>query len=418
MVRFWNKDLKRITFFMIVIILLGGALCNLALYRYTKQSKYREYATIGSIVESVLSVYPEVPEEEIIKAISNDVMSKQNMGQNAEILAKYGFFAQDSSILSGDNNHRELGWWINGVMLLCVLCAAIVFFWFWKRRNEKLGELCRYVDRISLGDDNMDIRNNQEDELSGLKNELYKLMIAMREQAGAEKAGKLALAEAVENISHQLKTPLTSVVVLADNILEDEEMPTEVRKRFMQEISRQLAGMKWLVVTLLKLSRLDAGVVELVKERVSLKAILEKAIQNLEMNAEWKEITFEAKLTESEILGDEKWLLEGFQNIIKNALEFSPQSAAVEIEMEDNDVYAQVIIRDHGPGISEEARKHLFERFYSTSKMENENVGIGLALSKEIIEKHNGYVTVNSGNEGTEFMIRFLKHFQTKERLS
>ena len=411
MVRFWNKDLKRITFFMIIIAFVGGALCNLALYQYTKQSRHREYATMESIIESVMCVYPEVPEEEIIKAIMKNDGTKQNIRQSTDILAKYGILDQNSSIFSGEDNRKTLTCKINGVILFTILCSAIVFFWFWKKRNERLSELCRYVDRISLGDDDMDIRNNQEDELSGLKNELYKLMIAIREQAGAEKAGKSALAEAVENISHQLKTPLTSVVVLADNILEDEEMPVEVRRRFMQEISRQLSGMKWLVVTLLKLSRLDAGVVELAKEKVSLKTVLGDAIQNLEMNAEWKEITFVTKLMEGEILGDEKWLLEGFQNVIKNAIEFSPHGGAVEITMEDNDVYAQVTVRDHGPGISEEARKHLFERFYSTSKMENENVGIGLALSKEIIEKHNGYVTVNSGSDGTEFVIKFLKHF-------
>ena len=245
------------------------------------------------------------------------------------------------------------------------------------------------MDRVSLGDYELDVQNNQEDELSGLKNELYKLVVSHREQAQLAKSGKETLVKSLEDISHQLKTPLTSAVVLADNLLENEDMAPEVRKRFVQEISRQLIGMKWLVVTLLKLSRLDAGVVELQRTAVSLKNVMDEVLQNLEMNAEWKQIQFQTKLVEAKVTGDEKWLVEAFQNIVKNALEYSPQGESVEITMEDNDVYAQVRIRDHGPGIPQEDQKHIFERFYRTSKVENENVGIGLALAKEIINKNS-----------------------------
>lgn len=407
MVRFWNKDLKKITFIMIMIAILGGALCNLALSQYMKRSKAEEYASLSGIVDAVLDSYPNAREEDVIKAITGRASSQRGK----DVLARYGILEVNPGIINSERNRADLFLKLNGCLLLAAFCAMTVFLLFWKKRNAKIGELCQYVDKISLGEDDLDIKNNQEDELSGLKNELYKLMTSLREKAGQEMQGKAALAEAVENISHQLKTPLTSVVVLADNILEDDDMPADVRKRFVQEISRQLIGMKWLVVTLLKLSRLDAGVVELSKENVELTKVLKESIQNLEMNAEWKEISFVQKLKESTIVGDEKWLTECFQNIIKNALEYSPQGGSVEIETEDNDVFAQVIVRDHGPGISEEAQKHLFERFYSSSKVENENVGIGLALSKEIVEKHNGYVTVNSSSEGTEFIIKFLKHF-------
>lgn len=406
MVRFWNKDLKRFTFLMLMIALLGGVLCNLALSQYSKKEAKREYDLYAGMAEAILSAYPETAEEDLIKAISGKASSENGK----EFLARFGIL-ENSFTKHAEKNLSILIGEMNAILLFVAVCCGLVFLLFWKGRNARLGELCHYVDRISFGEENLDIRNNQEDELSGLKNELYKLMVSMREQAGEEKEGKAALAKAVENISHQLKTPLTSAVVLADNLLEDDNMPAEVHKRFIQEISRQLIGMKWLVVTLLKLSRLDAGVVELEKETVPMKRVLETAISNLEMNAEWKELTLKTRLTDGEILGDEKWLTEGLQNIIKNAMEFSPVKGQVEIETEDNDVFLQVIIRDHGPGISEEARKHLFERFYTASRMENENMGIGLALSKEIVEKHNGYVTVNSGSDGTEFVIRFLKHF-------
>ena len=195
----------------------------------------------------------------------------------------------------------------------------------------------------------------------------------------------------------------------ADNLVEDPEMEPETRRRFLQEISRQLIGMKWLVVTLLKLSRLDAGVVEFQKERLSLKKVMESVLEQLEMMAEWKEIGFRTSLEEGAVVGDEKWISEALQNIVKNAVEHSPQKGTVEISIDENDVYSQVVIRDHGPGIPEKDQKHLLERFYRASKVENENAGIGLALAKEIVERHGGYVSLESDDAGTAFSVKFLK---------
>ena len=186
-------------------------------------------------------------------------------------------------------------------------------------------------------------------------------------------------------------------------------MDREVRSKFLQEISRQLVGMKWLVVTMLKLSRLDAGVIEFQREKVSLKEIAEGVIQNLDIMAQWREIQFETKLTGTAVTGDSKWLSEALQNVVKNAIEHSPQGGRVEIEIEENEVYSQISVRDYGEGIPDSEQKHLFERFYRASKVENENVGIGLALAKEIVEKMNGSITVTSDSGGTCFMIRLLR---------
>jgi len=255
----------------------------------------------------------------------------------------------------------------------------------------------------------LELKKNTEDELSGLRNELYKLTVSYKEQAERALAGRTALADAVTNISHQLKTPLTSAVILADNLLESPEMDREVRSKFLQEISRQLVGMKWLVVTMLKLSRLDAGVIEFQREKVSLKEIAEGVIQNLDIMAQWREIQFETKLTGAAVTGDSKWLAEALQNVVKNAIEHSPQGGRVEIEIEENEVYSEISVRDYGEGIPDSEQKHLFERFYRASKVENENVGIGLALAKEIVEKMNGSITVTSDSGGTCFMIRLLR---------
>ena len=149
---------------------------------------------------------------------------------------------------------------------------------------------------------------------------------------------------------------------------------------------------------------------ELQNEKVSLKKIVEETVQNLEIMAQWKEIKFETNLFEVMVNGDEKWLLEALQNIVKNAIEHSPQGGVIEIAVLENEVYSEISVLDHGEGIADVDQKHLFERFYRASKVENENIGIGLALAKEIIEKMNGSITVHSDADGTCFMIRILKY--------
>ena len=407
MKRCWNRDVRRVTLSLLLIVIAGGALFNLAFFTQLRKMRLTEYGVFASLAGAIMEAYPEVPEEEIIRAIANDSLKEQGK----EILARYGIMETMPGIYGRTRDLSVFAWTCNGILLFTCLALFVTICFFWKRRNEKLSTLCRYVDRVSLGEYDLDIQNNQEDELSGLKNELYKLVVLCREQTELARTGKETLAKSVEDISHQLKTPLTSAVVLADNLLEDEDMAPEVRKRFVQEISKQLTGMKWLVVTLLKLSRLDAGVVELQRNEISLQEVINVVLQNLEMNAEWKQIRFQTRLVPACIRGDEKWLVEALQNIVKNALEYSPQGETVEILTENNDVYAQVVVRDHGPGIPRADQKHLFERFYRASKVENENIGIGLALAKEIIEKQNGYVTVESGDKGTAFIVRFLKHF-------
>ena len=403
---FWNRDVKRFVMVIALTWLLGGVFFNLAIFQYCERVKKEEYNAYANLVEAVRERYADIPEEELVMLFQRGSASEEGK----TFLRQYGIL-ESGELLSGQRSGR-IGFilWMNGGFFLAVAATSFFFFLFWRRRGRKLHELGSYVDKVSHGEYQLDVRSNQEDELSGLRNELYKLTVSYREQAKEARAGKEALAESVANISHQLKTPLASAVILADNLLESPQMEPEVRTRFLQEISRQLVGMKWLVLTMLKLSRLDAGVVTFQRERVSLKELAVEAMKNLELMAQWKEITFQTKLEEILITGDPKWLLEALQNILKNAIEHSPQAAVIELETQENEVYVQISVRDHGEGIADVDQKHLFERFYRASKVENENVGIGLALAKEIVEKQNGSITVESGADGTCFMIRFLKY--------
>jgi len=402
---FWNKNVKSFVMLLAFVFLLGTVCNNLVMHSYISRERRELYQSFSGIISEVLEAYPQVSEEKLIQSLTH---RKGALDQDS-ILRQYGIFAQNELYL-GQEKQRTLFFACSNIVLLLMAASCfILFLGFWICRGRRLSELSKYMDRVSHGNYDLELKKNSEDELSGLRNELYKLTVSYKEQAERALAGRTALADAVTNISHQLKTPLTSAVILADNLLESPEMDREVRSKFLQEISRQLVGMKWLVVTMLKLSRLDAGVIEFQREKVSLKEIAEGVIQNLDIMAQWREIQFETKLTGAAVTGDSKWLAEALQNVVKNAIEHSPQGGRVEIEIEENEVYSEISVRDYGEGIPDSEQKHLFERFYRASKVENENVGIGLALAKEIVEKMNGSITVTSDSGGTCFMIRLLR---------
>ncbi|MBP5264715.1 MAG: HAMP domain-containing histidine kinase [Lachnospiraceae bacterium] len=403
---FWNRDIKRIILVMALTFIVGGVFTNLAIFRYQKHVSAAQYNAYAGALSVIKEAYPEAEEDEIIRNLTK----ASDAASGESILMQYGIL-KDGELYRGQNKGKtEVILAANLIFLATAAVSLLALILFWKVRSRKLRELGSYVDRVSHGHYELELQKNLEDELSGLRNELYKLTVLYKEQADSAQAGKAALADSVANISHQLKTPLTSAVILTDNLLESPDMDLQTRTKFLQEISRQLVGMKWLVISMLKLSRLDAGVVELQKEQVNLKKIAEDAMTNLEMMAQWKEIRFETNLEDVTVSGDGKWLSEALQNIVKNAIEHSPQGGVIEIETQENEVYCQVSVKDHGEGISEVDQKHLFERFYKASKVENENVGIGLALAKEVVERQNGSITVDSGENGTCFYVRILKY--------
>ena len=240
---------------------------------------------------------------------------------------------------------------------------------------------------------------------------LFRSTVLLKEQAVRAAEQKKALADSMADISHQLKTPLTSMTVLMDNLADDIDMDPAIRRHFITEITYQLTNMSWLVSTLLKISRLDAGVVELDRESLEVASLVGEALQKVEVAAEWNQVSFALKIPEDAVLvADRKWTAEALANILKNAVEHSPRDAVVEISAEENDVYTGIFVRDRGKGIGEEERKKLFNRFYRGTSAREDSVGLGLALAKEIIEKQKGYVSVESERDkGTCFAVKFLK---------
>ncbi len=389
---------------------------------YTHKYKNMENTYIRCIMENVINQYPDLDMEEIAIILNKSYSELESSTTSEEfdsILRKNGitdntFYIKDMSDIRNVNIIVSTS--IIGVMsVLFIIC----FCMYLRRRKKDIFELQDYMDKISRGNYELEINDNSEDELSSLKNSLYKIMVYMKEQADSARIKKVMLAQSVSDISHQLKTPLTSTQVLLDNLNDNPDMDYSTRKKFIYEALNQVNGMSWMIVSMLKLSRIDAGVVEFNNENISINKIIEEAVGNLEVIAEIKAVNIEKnidnrnedELNKSDIYikGDYNWNREALQNIIKNAIEHSNDKGTVKINITDNDVYTAVYITNRGEKLSDKQQKQIFERYYSEAKYEDNSMGIGLPLAKAVIEKQGGYISVESDDEETVFIVKYIK---------
>ena len=417
-----NKQAVKSLLLTGVVLVVGVVVYMSWISWYTHKYKNMENTYIRCIMENVINQYPDLDMEEIAIILNKSYSELESSTTSEEfdsILRKNGitdntFYIKDMSDIRNVNIIVSTS--IIGVMsVLFIIC----FCMYLRRRKKDIFELQDYMDKISRGNYELEINDNSEDELSSLKNSLYKIMVYMKEQADSARIKKVMLAQSVSDISHQLKTPLTSTQVLLDNLNDNPDMDYSTRKKFIYEALNQVNGMSWMIVTMLKLSRIDAGVVEFNNETISINKIIEEAVGNLEVIAEIKNVNIEKnidnrnedELNKSDIYikGDYNWNREALQNIIKNAIEHSNDKGTVKINITDNDVYTAVYITNRGEKLSDKQQKQIFERYYSEAKYEDNSMGIGLPLAKAVIEKQGGYISVESDDEETVFIVKYIK---------
>ena len=295
------------------------------------------------------------------------------------------------------------------ILLACLLLSAVsLLFTAWRYRQ--IQKLAGYLKRITDGEYTLDIRDNEEGELSILKSELYKVTARLSEYNERLRQEKIRLSDSLADISHQLKTPLTSMMVMAD-LLQDSGLPEKKRKEFTGRIHTQLERIQWLVSSLLKLSKLDAGVAEMRPETISVSALLERASSPLLIPIELKELALKMEgPKEAFLIADARWTEEALVNILKNCVEHTPAGGLLHIKWTDNPLYTEIRIADNGEGIAPEDVPHIFTRFYKGKNAAPESVGIGLAMAKSILLRQNGDITVESRpGKGTVFQLRFYK---------
>lgn len=298
--------------------------------------------------------------------------------------------------------------------ICAVLCLAlgiiliIIFTVVTKRRYKNLNDLNNYLSLVCKGIYDMNIDDNTEGELSILKNNLYKVITLLQSQNEYLKNDKLYLADSIADISHQLKTPLTSMMVMCE-LLENEENPDK-RQEFVSVINNQLSKMKWLITNILKISKLDADATEFKRDEVSMSKVLDDSLKPFALTAELKNIAIQNGANDFVFNGDESWTVEAVSNIVKNCLEHTNDGGKITISSESTNLYNKLTISDNGCGIAEEDLPHIFERFYHGKNSSKDSVGIGLALAKTVFEKENASVTVESEQgRGSVFEIRFYK---------
>jgi len=281
---------------------------------------------------------------------------------------------------------------------------------FTKWRYQEIARLSGYLRRISSGDYSLDVRDNYEGELSILKNDIYKVTLMLSEHKALLQQDKNRLTDALSDISHQLKTPLTSMMMLAD-LLTDAKLPDDKRAEFTRSLRIQLERMEWLVSSLLKLSKIDAGTVSFKKEPIVVRNLIDRALEPLFIIIDIKEQMVDINGDDGvTLIGDFNWTAEALINILKNCVEHTPQAGWISLSFSENALFTEITITDSGPGIAKEDIPNIFKRFFKGKNATEGSIGIGLAMAHSIITSQNGDIEVQSEpDKGTRFRIRFYK---------
>ena len=277
------------------------------------------------------------------------------------------------------------------------------------KRYKRIYDLSTDVDRILHGND-MKFRLDKyhEGELAVLQSEIHKMTMRLREQSQQLQEDKNYLANALADISHQVRTPLTSINLLI-GLLSEPDIPDERRMKMTRELLGLLSRIDWLITTLLKISKLDAGTVQFKQETISLNELIRKATDSLLIPIEIKEQNLYINAN-GNFTGDVSWTVEAISNIVKNCMEHTPNGGEIRIEASENSLFAEIVISDSGTGISKEDLPHIFDRFYKSKNASDKNFGIGLSLARMIITNQNGVIKAeNNVIKGALFTIRFYK---------
>ena len=300
--------------------------------------------------------------------------------------------------------------WAAGILAAFSSCMfGFLFFIFTKGRYRKIAEISEEIDKVLHDADRVFIADCEEGELSILKSEYLKMTVRIREQNNALKKEKEHLAESLADISHQLRTPLTSANLIL-SLLENHPKKEE-REELLRETEELFARMDMLLTSLLKLSRLDAGIIVFKKERIEVKDLVEAALRPLRIPMEIHEVALDMSVPEGVFIeGDFSWIAEGLGNVLKNCMENSKERGKICISCQDTVLYTQITVRDSGKGFKEGELFRVFDRYYRGKDSRTAGFGIGLALCRTIITRQGGTITAKNHPEGgAVFTIRFPK---------
>ena len=386
------------------------SICLFVLFLAFNIYEYKTYTNnfnnkIGAIISVIKDKYPEITDKEIAEIINSDEF------ETNDFFTKYGIDINNKSILIKNDKDYHIFLVINmSFLAITIIILLILYIRYNHKKENDIKDIIKCIEQINKKNYELQIDSISEDELSILKNEIYKTTIMLKESAENSNKDKINLKKSLEDISHQLKTPLTSILVMLDNIIEEPDMDINIRNDFVRDIKRNVVNINFLVQALLKLSKFDANTVHFIKQENDLKTIIKESIKNVSPLCDLRNINIEFNAKDkSKIVCDAKWQIEAITNIIKNAIDHSKNNSTVTIDLSNNNVYSMIEIIDKGEGISKKDISHIFERFYKGENSTSDSIGIGLALAKTIIEEDNGSISVESNKIGTKFTIKYFK---------
>ena len=397
-----NKVNKKTLIFIIITSVFSLVLFGLLLNYQYKTYTINYNNKINSLINEVINKYPEVNESDLVGILNSE--------SEDDLLNKYGINDKSSSVIENDKLFKKYLFIDLSILFIIIITLYVYFVINKSKRTKKINKIIELISKINKRNFDIDIEDYTEDELSILKQEVYKTSLMLRSEADNSLKDKLNLKDSLSDISHQLKTPLTSITIMIDNILDNEEMDSKTRRKFLINIKREIININFLVQNLLKLSKFDANVIKFNKDEVLIKDIVDEAIKKVSALSELKGVSIKVSGDKgSTIKCDFMWEVEALSNIIKNSIEHIEKDGFVEVNYTKNKVYSRILIRDNGVGINSEDLPYIFDRFYKGKNTSKDSVGIGLALSKSIIEKDNGSISVKSTPKiGTIFTIKYF----------
>ena len=407
----YNPEIKSYVKSFFILFVITIVLCVGTTFSAINIIKDKVIENNQAIIGQIISQRPEV-EEEIIDIITQG-NSKENINLGKEILAKYNYGNNLSLINEPIIKESMRKIFIIFLILICfiLIVSLILSLLYFGKIYKDIKDMTDYVYNSSEGR-NFEMKNrNQEGQIGLLKTELIKMTNILKEKVELLNNEKIFLNEVISDISHQLKTPMTSLIILNDLMYED--LPKETKIEFLEKIKSQLNRMEWLIKSMLKLSKVEAKVIDFEKKEVKVSELIKKSISPSLIPMEIKNIELTVNGDENiSYIGDINWSCEAIVNIIKNCVEHTDINGKINISYEENPLYCEVVIKDSGEGIDKKDLPHIFKRFYKGKSSKDDSVGIGLAMAKSIIESQNGDIYVKSEkNKGSEFHIIFHKTY-------
>ncbi len=403
-----KRSLKYFALFSVMSLILSVC-CAAAAVTGASLVEQSDRTALIRIISNIRKNYPDVTDEDIAVILNDDHLT-DDVNDKKDLLRKYGITEEDPFVYNNEKNFVYASLLCGGVCIAGSGLLLAVFVMYVRKQRKEENRLTEHLMRINSGQYELPTDNMSESNYSVLEDEIYKTTVTLRKQTEQSVKDKENLKESVSDISHQLKTPITSMMIMLDDLTDDEDMPEDIRREFLHDIKRSASHMGFLTQSMLTLARLEVNSIEFHNKPEKVSDIIRTCIENTEVIAEVRGVEVTDSSDDITLSCDFKWICEAITNIVKNCIEHTPDGGRVSIKAGRTALFTRISIKDNGSGIDKDDLPHIFERFYKGKNSAKDSIGIGLSMSKAIIEKSGGYIKVISApDKGSEFIITFYK---------